>query len=265
MHTHPGRYIILRIADSSEPRFTARVFAQCQLAFGRRQQICCEQVEFVATADRVPDFYTVALGITVADLPILLWIKRPELLLDPDFRTVLQLARPLILDSGALPGPASVLTELVSLRRAGWRIKDLAWTRLTVWRETVAQLFEAVRGKEFCGKVERIELTTPGEARTDAFYLAAWLSRRLPGAAVSIEPGESRRLRLIAGERPLEILEETNMLSTQGPDGLLARVQHRAPADADLLAEELSILGPDPIFDTTLADAEHRARTGAIP
>jgi hypothetical protein len=45
MHSHPSRYVVLRIVDRDEPFIAARVFAQCHMAFGRRQQICCEQIE----------------------------------------------------------------------------------------------------------------------------------------------------------------------------------------------------------------------------
>ena len=96
MHSHPSRYVVLRLVDKPEPEFSARVFAQCQLAFGRRQQLCCEQIEFTATRDHIPDFYAVALGLTVADLPVLLWVRDAQLLLDKNFHTILPLARPIV-------------------------------------------------------------------------------------------------------------------------------------------------------------------------
>lgn len=257
MRTHPGRYIVLRISDTPEPEFSARVFAQCQLAFGRRQQLCCEQIEFTATRDSIPDFYAVALGLLVADLPVLLWIRSAALLFEPAFQAVLPLARPLILDSSQLPNASADLAKLLALRRAGWRIKDLAWTRLTIWRETVAQMFESSSCRDFCLDVDRIEVTAPPP---ECFYLAGWLSSRLPKAAVSVTSGPVRRLRLTAAARALEIAADGDALIASGPDGMPTRVQGAALSDAELLAEELSILGPDPAYDAALADAERLAR-----
>src|SRR3954469_17352118 len=50
MHEHPSRAIVLRPAEAGE--LSARVFAQCWMPFGSRQQICCEQIEITASLDK---------------------------------------------------------------------------------------------------------------------------------------------------------------------------------------------------------------------
>ena len=254
MHSHPSRYVVLRLVDKPEPEFNARVFAQCQLAFGRRQQLCCEQIEFTATRDRIPDFYAVALGLSVADLPVLLWIRDAQLLLSKDFHTLLPLARPLIIDSAQFVDAASGLNELAARRRAGWRIKDLAWSRLTVWRETVAQMFETRACREMVGQIDRVEIKGRfGAVGTDVQYLGAWLRQRLPGAQVTATGSGVQRIRLTAGGRRLEVSDAGEALVATGVDGMVTRVPDPVRSDASLLEEELSILGPDSTYDATLA------------
>ncbi len=253
MHSHPSRYVVLRLVEKREPEFAARVFAQCQLAFGRRQQLCCEQIEFTATRDRIPDFYAVALGLTVADLPVLLWIRDAQLLFSPDFQTLLPLARPLIIDSAQFVDASAGLGELASRRRAGWRIKDLAWSRLTVWRETIAQMFETSACHKLMSKIDRVEVKGRfGAAGTDVQYLAGWLGQRLPGARITATGSGVHRIRLVAGGQRLEVNDAGEALVATGLDGLATRVPDPARSDADLLEEELSILGPDPTYDATL-------------
>jgi len=253
MRSHPSRYVVLRLVDKREPEFSARVFAQCQLAFGRRQQLCCEQIEFTATRDRIPDFHAVALGLTVADLPVLLWIRDAQLILSPDFQTLLPLARPLIIDSAQFVDAPTGLTELANRRRAGWRIKDLAWSRLTVWRETIAQMFETSACHKLVGKIDRVEIKGRfGAPGTDVMYLAAWLGQRLPGAQIAASGSGVQRIRLIAGGQRLEVNDAGEALVATGFDGMATRVPDPVRTDAGLLEEELSILGPDPTFDATL-------------
>ena len=74
MHEHPSRAIVLCIGSGSAP-ISARVFAQCWMPFGGRQQICCEQVEIFAGVDLIADLPKLLLGITVPDLPVVLWSR----------------------------------------------------------------------------------------------------------------------------------------------------------------------------------------------
>ena len=258
MHSHPSRYIVLRLVERPVPEFSARVFAQCQLAFGRRQQLCCEQIEFTATPDRIPDFYAVALGLTVADLPVLLWIRDARLLLAPHFQQVLRLARPLIVDSAQFVDARAGLLELERHRRDGWRIKDLAWSRLTVWRETVAQMFETGACQRLLEKIDRVEIKGRfGPTGTDVQYLAAWLGQRLPSARISASGSGIQRIRLIAGGQRVEVNDIGEALVATSLDGMVTRVPDPLRNDAHLLEEELSILGPDPTYDATLRAVAH--------
>ncbi len=261
MHSHPSRYVVLRLVERPAPEFSARVFAQCQLAFGRRQQLCCEQIEFTATRDRIADFHAVALGLTVADLPVLLWIRDARLLLDKDFQTLLPLARPLIVDSAQFVDAAAGLRELAHWRAGGWRIKDLNWSRITVWRETIAQMFETGACHKLLSKIDKVEVKGRfGPTGTDVQYLAAWLRERLPGAQITATGSGLQRVRLAAGGQRLEVFDAGEALVASSLDGMVTRVPDPERSDADLLGEELSILGSDPIYDATLRAAAQQTQ-----
>ena len=78
MHEHPSRAIVLRIRPGSE--LDARVFAQCWMPFGKRQQICCEQVEITSPEAALGDAASLITGIVVPDLPVVLYLRTPALI-----------------------------------------------------------------------------------------------------------------------------------------------------------------------------------------
>lgn len=258
MRTHPGRMIVLRILEGQEPVLEANVNAQCQLSFGNRQQICCEMIEIRATRDRIPDVYAAALGMAAADLPVILWMKDIRLLDEPSFVPMLQLARTMIVDS--VPQGLNGLRKLERLRLDGWRVKDLAWTRCTAWRETLAQAFETQCLQGVVPEIQTVEIVYAGEEPSvSGLYLKAWLEERVPQATIYFVPGEARRkgnlqaLLFLSPGRTLTLraVDDSALEVTAG--SLTTRVLAPARSEADLLAEELSILGDDPVYEATLA------------
>src|SRR5438094_770354 len=99
MHQHPSRAIVLRVCAEQESALDARVFAQCWMPFGRRQQICCEQVEITASPSRVDDLPKLVLGLTVPDLPVVLWCRSERLANDASFQQLFPLATKIIVDT----------------------------------------------------------------------------------------------------------------------------------------------------------------------
>jgi len=258
MRAHPGRMIIIRIVDSPTPLLTADVTAQCLLAFGGRQQVCCEIIEIRTTRDRLADVYSASLGLTVADLPVVLWVKDIRLLEESRFQPLLQLARTLLVDSAPLG--VSILPALNERRRAGWRVKDLAWTRCTAWRETLAQAFESTCLQGQIPQITKVEIAYAGGGPlVSGMYLRAWLAARLPLADFEFVPAEARRngnlqaIRFHAATQELELRAVDDATLEIVTSSLTTRVLAPARAEADLVAEELSILGADPVYDATLA------------
>ena len=258
MRAHPGRMIIIRIVDSPTPLLTADVTAQCLLAFGGRQQVCCEIIEIRTTRDRLADVYAASLGLTVADLPVVLWVKDIRLLEESSFQPLLQLARTLLVDSAPLG--VGVLPALNERRRAGWRVKDLAWTRCTAWRETLSQAFESTCLQGHIPAIRKVEIAYAGSSPlVSGLYLRAWLAARLPEADFEFVAAEARRngnlqaIRFHAATQELELRAVDDATLEIVTSSLTTRVLASARAEADLVAEELSILGADPVYDATLA------------
>src|SRR6266446_3408355 len=139
MREHPSRAVVVRVRDSVEPELEARVFAQCWMPLGQRRQICCEQIEISTSNVSLADVPAVVLPLVAADLPVVLWFRPPRLLASPALRDLTRIATRTIIDSASFPDSRAALRQLASAAASGMRLGDLAWTRLTRWREIIAQ------------------------------------------------------------------------------------------------------------------------------
>src|SRR6266536_1879491 len=79
MPEHPARSILIRLRGAGEATLTERVYAQCWLPFGQRRQICCEQIEIIATDAALADIAPVVLPLAVPDLPVIIWLRSARL------------------------------------------------------------------------------------------------------------------------------------------------------------------------------------------
>jgi glucose-6-phosphate dehydrogenase assembly protein OpcA len=135
---------------------------------------------------------------------------------------------------------------------------DLAWTRLTRWRETLAQVFENATYLNLLPSVREVRVTFDSENQVAARYLGAWVVARLaamgvkaplainPGEVFSLElQGEGLRVRLARSEDRLRLTVNALETCTNLP----------RPTDYLLLREELRIVAHDPAFETALASA----------
>lgn len=191
MHEHPSRAIVVRLRRCEERVLEARVFAQCWMPFGRRQQICCEQIEFLASPSSLADVATVVRGLVVPDLPVILYSPTETLWTMPEFRTLLPLSQKLIVDSCGMPESARVIRMLSELPWPGGRKADLAWSRLTPWREAIAAIFEHPERRATAWELSEVRILYKAEGEPSAvYYLAGWFMHIL-GAAVrlKIAPG----------------------------------------------------------------------------
>lgn len=258
MPEHPSRAVVVVLDDKADA-ISARVFAQCWMPFGRRQQICCEQIEITTPRDRLKEIATVILGLIVPDLPVVMWSRCPGLFDLPEYHRLLPLIDKLIVDSNQVQDPPAFLKRLTTIPDV--LVADLSWTRLTRWRETVAGVFENREFLDRLGAPDQISVSYSGEVPpTRAWYLAAWLARGLGGRIkpdlrhADGEPGV-RGLALKGGdfEVSVDLLDESQAELRTG--SLVTRLVFQRPSDYLLLREELKILGHDRIFEESLAGA----------
>jgi glucose-6-phosphate dehydrogenase assembly protein OpcA len=260
MHAHPSRAIVLRSDKTAENGLSARVSAQCWKPFGKAQQICCEQIEVLVHPDRWLDVGPTLLGIVVPDLPVVVWCRQNSVLRQAGkpatasgLDSVLALATKVIVDTRG-SNLQEALSVLAGWRKQGHIVGDLEWTRLTAWRETLATTFgedPALLEEE---AIQSVRIGYAGESvPASAQYLAAWLKLGLP-----IEPSFERD----AGDEPgltrltLSAAQPVIDLARTGPTCLqlrtgdqLQRVSLSGSSYYELMHEELTILGPDPVFD----------------
>ena len=256
MHEHPSRAIVLHVEkDSDAESLDARVFAQCWMPFGRRQQICCEEVEITAPEALLGDVPKLLLGLTVPDLPVVLWVRSLGLAMHPEFQQVFRLATKIIVDSESFEDRNVAYDFVAGMNRRGSNIVDLAWTRLTGLRQMVAQVFEDERYRPFLDKIVTVTISHSGEPAA-TLYLARWFHQALPRVEVRFNAKAGP-----AAVTAIELAGADFSVCVSLDDGcgvlrmneLTRRTAMPVATEHGLLREELSILGVDPIFERCLA------------
>lgn len=271
---------------------SAHVFAECWKPLSHSEQICSEGIEISDSSGDLMQLARFLVPLQVPDLPVVIWCRDLAALYDDRYQPIfdLTLANPgskIIFDSVGAKVPEQVLEALQRLSRVGYRVADLHWARLTGWREVIANLFD--RLPLTASSVSRVELTFAGEDTTScALYLQRWLRHGLPHvpitlacvperADVSDEPSGVRDIRIdfhntgdakTGNGRPgagdfvevgyapaADIDHHERCLIVQGKIGeqeVHSRAMIPNGGEAPLLHEELSILGPDPVFSRVL-------------
>jgi glucose-6-phosphate dehydrogenase assembly protein OpcA len=263
MRDHPSRAIVVRVSDEPGHELEARVLAQCWMPQSHRQQICCEQIEISASSASLADVPAVVLPLVVPDLPVILWSRLPRLFGTPALDELSRMAGKTVVDSAAFPDPAAALRSLAS---SGLAVADLAWIRLTRWRELIAQIFENPAYAAHLPGIATVTISHPGATPTIGVrYMAAWLLMCLERAgsrpAVRWEAtGETcdaglGRIEFSTADTSLlnaSVRKLAGSIAEVRLNGLTNRSVLPELSDYDLLREELSIAGRDTIFEATL-------------
>jgi glucose-6-phosphate dehydrogenase assembly protein OpcA len=255
MHVHPSRAIVLTPREGGE--FSGRVFAECWMPFGGQQQICSEGIEITADAEQTDEVARLLVPLIAPDLPVVLWCRGPRAFLDRSLDPLFPLANKIIFNTRAVRHASSAIEFLRRMRKDGRQVADLAWTRLTGWREAVAHLMDACDGGWLAAAGGEVRLEYGGgRPGTRVLYFARWIERALPGVNVTLIPvagGPGLHSAVFAG-----CGAETSVRLGEG-SSLEVRTAERSysavlPADSEesLMREELSILGRDPVFDRVL-------------
>ena len=268
MPEHPARTIVIRLTGAGERSIAQRVFAQCWMPFGQRRQICCEQVEITCSDASLGDLPSVVLPLEVPDLPVILWCRSPRLLGMADFPALAAMARRVVVDSSALTDAPAALRRLADEAAHGMLLGDLAWTRLTRWRQTLAQVFEDPRHAARLTGAARITVCDGGAVTTQALYMGTWMAGALEAAGVSSTvhvrtKAQQTFAELECGDFHARLeRQDDHLVSTF--DGLSQYTLLPKPDDYLLLREELGIVNHDPVFEKTLASAARLDRKSVV-
>ncbi len=206
---HPSRIILLTPnPETPDPGIAASPRLVCPT--GGTPSFCCEVILLHARPDVWHHLPAAVLVCLLPELPVYLWWRPP---LDPEaplFRQLHPLVDVLLVDAGATPTPETTITALGQVCDGfPWGCVDLSWTRLTAWREHVAQLFDPMDRRPFLKAIDRVTLTvTPtSEGTAAALYFTGWLAERLGWMPLSRwRPGaRSRDLRFRAHGRTVRV------------------------------------------------------------
>jgi glucose-6-phosphate dehydrogenase assembly protein OpcA len=261
MHDHPSRAIVLRVRDGSDAALDSRVTALCWKPFGRRQQICCEQIELHASEGGLIELPRILLGLIVPDLPVVLICRTEKLFSLPAFYPLMRLAGKIIVDSRTAPRAVRMFEQIARRRSEGYVVEDLGWTAITRWRETIASAFEDPQTLASLRGIQRIGIVHsergPGP---EAFYLGAWLARGI-GMRAGVEFSTGReacpiqRVELEGKGIALSFSHETGPILKFECNGIANNLPVALSSDWDLLRDELSILGRDRVYEEVLPGA----------
>jgi len=268
MPEHPARTMIVRLRGAGGRSLDERVYAQCWMPFGQRRQICCEQIEITASDDALNDLAPVVLPLAVPDLPVVLWCRSARLLGMPEFAAIAAMADKVVVDSASMAVGASALIQVAKAAKQCTLLGDLAWTRLTRWRERLSQVFENCVCLEQLKTASEIRVTYGGSYEMPAWYMGAWVKNVLASAGVSAalrvagEPGAGfLRVELIGTDLRVQLERRDNTLEIVVND-LVNRVNLPEPTDYLLIREEVGIIREDPVFQSSLETAASLAYAG---
>jgi len=252
MHDHPCRAIVLRLSPGAE--LAARVFAECWMPSGSHKQICAEGIELTADAAHLEDVAQLAVPLIVPDLPVVVWFHGAGALSHETraAEPVLKLAQKIIIDTSGAQDAASAIAAICALCSPARRVADLAWTRLTGWRESIANAFTCNRSMS----ISSVRIQYAGAESTSVVYFKRWIEHAVPESKVKLE--------IVAGVAGLRavILSGGNhsvAVALSGEEAIEVTVgdKHaRSPlpstSEEALMREELSIAGADPVFEAVL-------------
>lgn len=263
MPEHPARAILIRLRGEGERALSQRVYQQCWKPFGQRQQICCEQIEITASDAALADLPSVILPLAVPDLPVILWCRSARLVRRPEFGEIAGMATKVVIDSAAAGDSTDAIVCMADGVRSGGILADLAWTRLTRWRETLARVFENRDTLARLSEVDSVQVRFGPGYETAAWYLAAWAANALASVGQVVTPvisrqDESLRLELSGGTFRVELSRQEDRLVTVVNEQSNCTNLPR-PTDYLLMREELGIVRRDAVFERTLASAARLA------
>jgi glucose-6-phosphate dehydrogenase assembly protein OpcA len=262
MKEHPSRAIVLRVKTGAERLLEHRVLAQCWRPSGNQQQICSEQIEITASPDMIADVTALLPGLIAPDLPVALWCRTGSLLAMPEFRQLVPVTDKLIIDSGEFPDAKTTLGTIIK-EEIDAILGDLTWTRLTRWREAIAQAFEAPANRARIRDLSDLAIgyRTPSAPIT-ALYLAAWvehvLGREIRKRMYTAPGVTGRTIAEVTLSGPgitIAVLRTSGDSVQVSVNSLDAGAVFPPHSEYQLVGEELSLLEPDPLYDIVLKRA----------
>lgn len=198
---HPSRAVVI-LADRERTAGTGELSLYCRLAGpGAAQQVSYEQILIRARGDADARLASAVIPLLLPDLPVFLWWTGTPPLESAHFEALLTLADRLIVDSADFARPDRTLPAVAAIARRGrgrYGVTDFNWTRLTAWRDLVAQFFDVPAWRPFLDGVTgvRVGFAVDADGReihpSQALLFIGWLASRIGWRAVErLAPSEA--------------------------------------------------------------------------
>ena len=203
---NPCRAIVMITQPaSSQSALTAWISAHCHLPVAGEKQVCSEEISVAASGEAVADLPSLVVPLTVSGLPVYLWWRGGRYQPHAPFSQILRISDHVIVDSARFPDPPADLSSFatrVDKSSGDIAFSDLNWTRLTPWRELVAQCFDP---PELRPRLEQLaKIRVEYERGSDggagglgrALLITGWLASRLGWAprGYSVSSADGTRL-----------------------------------------------------------------------
>ena len=192
---HPARiFLIATGREAARPQLDAWISARCTLPVPGAKQVCCEQINLIASGTETQKIPSIVTSLLVPDVPtVVLWKSRVDAH-DAVLRELAGIADRILMDSSDDVSPVRSMVAWESFLRAypHTTFGDLAWTHLTPWRSVVANAFNPL---EMRAQLERISSLTlaysssvdpPHSGLSQALLFTAWMAQKL--GWVTIKP-----------------------------------------------------------------------------
>lgn len=181
----PNRAIVVDMrASTDDDMIDAWVQANCQIPSTGHSQICGEQITIEASGAALARVPGTLLPLLVADVPVVLWWAQGAPTGAALFPRLAALADRIIVDSATFDVPEQQLTEQIQFAHAKHTVSDLAWGRLTPWRELTAQFFDSPNMVGHLAEIEQVSVRyhAPPDGtldRVQPLLFVGWLAAKL--------------------------------------------------------------------------------------
>lgn len=203
----------------------ARVTATAHTIPGTDRQLSYEEIRLTAAGEVAEHVDSVVVPFLLPGVPVFVWWPGDPPMQHALLEQMTELCDRLVVDSGDFTDAARDVAGLAQVsreRRSQCAVSDLNWSRLTPWRELLAQLYDLPHVRPFLATPARITVVsdgggTPAGLSAQALLLIGWLCARLGWTPRHLE-GSS--LHGDASGRSLEIVFEPAAMAGGGNGSL---------------------------------------------
>jgi len=176
----PGRVIVVDIDGDRKKPPDAWVTTYCRTV--NHYQLCGEMITLTVGPSHLNDLHNAIVSLLAADLPVYLWWIGT---LDTANQFVSRLAHEadrVIVNLDSFSDALVGIQTLAALARQ-YRVGDLAWVRLSVWRRLLAQFWDVPQTRAALNQIRTFDIHfvrgDSANPTASSLLLAGWLVKRL--------------------------------------------------------------------------------------